>query len=395
MNWTKKIYQGRLALLSAVLLAAAAWGVSASPAQAAPAQAAATVCGTGDHGLLQKLQAERAASGASPLSFSDVQFLSADTGRAAGNGFMIGTSDGGCHFQEIYEGQWNFKQIDFPDNVHGWALATVKDTAASYLIATTDGGSTWKRMTDTANVFDSIDFKDSKQGFGYSLTSTYYTKDGGRTWRLIPTPANTRGAEFTSASSGYAVVVAPGAGYRIMKTSDGGATWSLSLKSAFAYPESGRVYANGDQVYALLYGGSGMSQTSYSLYASSSKGRSWSRVIAQDTAGGGPAPGTGAAQLTTGPASGKPGNMQLAGNSAAFLFGFSPAGEKVAVGRTYNGGKKWTNLPAIAGYDGLISFTGVKEGWMAVRGQHASSLYSTGDGGATWKLKFAFKGTEQ
>ncbi|MNC54419.1 hypothetical protein D3C75_1039010 [compost metagenome] len=87
--------------------------------------------------------------------------------------------------------------------------------------------------------------------------------------------------------------------------------------------------------------------------------------------------------------------MQLAGNSAAFLFGFSPAGEKVAVGRTYNGGKKWTNLPAIAGYDGLISFTGVKEGWMAVRGQHASSLYSTGDGGATWKLKFAFKGTEQ
>ncbi|MNY66945.1 hypothetical protein D3C86_2044460 [compost metagenome] len=87
--------------------------------------------------------------------------------------------------------------------------------------------------------------------------------------------------------------------------------------------------------------------------------------------------------------------MQLVGNSAAFLFGFSPAGEKVAVGRTYNGGKKWTNLPAIPGYDGLISFTGFAEGWMAVRGQDASSLYSTGDGGATWKLKFAFEETGQ
>ncbi|WP_025703880.1 hypothetical protein, partial [Paenibacillus graminis] len=198
MNWTKKIYQGRLALLSAVLLAASAWGVSASSVHAAPSQAA-TVCGTGDHGLLRKLQAEHAAPGASPLSFSDVQFLSADTGRAAGNGFMIGTSDGGCHFQEIYKGQWSFKQIDFPDNVHGWALASVKDTAAAYLIATADGGSTWQRLTDKANAFDRIDFKDSKHGFGYSLSSTYYTKDGGRTWRLIPTPANTRGAEFTSA----------------------------------------------------------------------------------------------------------------------------------------------------------------------------------------------------
>ncbi|MNI74681.1 hypothetical protein D3C73_1307840 [compost metagenome] len=87
--------------------------------------------------------------------------------------------------------------------------------------------------------------------------------------------------------------------------------------------------------------------------------------------------------------------MQLAGNSTAFLVGYSPAGEQVAVGRTNNGGKQWTTLPAIAGYEGIISFPGSKTGWMAVRGQNTSSLYATEDGGATWKLKFAFKGTEQ
>ncbi|OKP75280.1 hypothetical protein A3842_20215 [Paenibacillus sp. P3E] len=395
MNWNKMLHQGKLTLLSAVLVAVSAWGMHASPSQAASAATAVPACGTGDHGLLKELQARHAASEETPLSFSDLQFLSADTGRAAGSGFMIGTSDGGCHFQEIYQGQWNFRQIDFPNNVQGWALASVKDTAATYLIATTNGGSTWTRIGNTATDFERIDFKDSKRGFGYSRNATSYTTDGGRTWSLIRTPANTRSAEFTSRDKGYALVIAPGAGYRVMKTSNGGSTWSLSLQSAFAYPESGRIYASGDQVYALLYGGTGMSQTSYSLYASSNKGGSWKRVIAQDSAGGGPAPGSGAAQLRSGPASGKPGNMQLIGSSAAFLVGFSPAGEKVAVGRSYKGGKAWTNLPAIPGYEGMISFTGLKEGWMAVRGQNTSSLYSTGDGGSTWKLKFVFKGTGQ
>ncbi|CAH1226198.1 Ycf48-like protein [Paenibacillus auburnensis] len=390
MNWTKNIRLRVLTLLSCGLLAASVWGTGA-PAQAA----AAPACGSGDHGLLQQLQAKHSAAEETPLSFTDIQFLSGDTGRAVGNGFMIGTSDGGCHFQKIYEGQWNFRQITFPDNVHGWALASVKEGTDAYLIATADGGSTWKRISETAVGFERIAFTDSKHGFGYVRAFTYYTEDGGLSWSQIKTPANTRGAEFSSRSNGWAVVVAPGEGYRIMKTTDGGASWKLSLKSAFAYPEYGRVYAKGDQVYALLYGGTGMSQTSYSLYASSNQGKKWSRVIAEDTAGGGPAPGSGTALLKKGPASGKPGNMQLVGNSTAFLVGYSPAGEKVAVGRTFTGGKQWANLSPIAGFDGIISFPGSKDGWMAVRGQNTSSLYATKDGGATWKVKFTFKGTGQ
>ncbi|WP_310830913.1 hypothetical protein [Paenibacillus pedocola] len=390
MNWTLNIRLRVLTLLSCGLLAASVWG-TAAPAQAA----AAPACGSGDHGLLQQLQAKHSAAEETPLSFTDIQFLSGDTGRAAGSGFMIGTSDGGCHFQKIYEGQWNFRQISFPDNVHGWALASVKEGTDAYLIATADGGSTWKRISETAVGFERIAFTDSKHGFGYVRAFTYYTEDGGLSWSQIKTPANTRGAEFSSRSNGWAVVVAPGEGYRIMKTTDGGASWKLSLKSAFAYPEYGRVYAKGDQVYAFLYGGTGMSQTSYSLYASSNQGGKWNRVIAEDTAGGGPAPGSGTALLKKGPASGKPGNMQLVGNSTAFLVGYSPAGEKVAVGRTFTGGRQWANLPPIAGFDGIISFPDSKDGWMAVRGQNSSSLYATKDGGATWKVKFTFKGTEQ
>lgn len=383
MNYISKIYQSALLFLAAAVLSLAVGGATPATAQSA----AAPACGTGDHGLMQDLQ-----TGDSPLVFSDIQFLNETTGRAAGNGFLIGTSDSGCHFQKIYQGQWSFKQIDFPDNVHGWGLASVQEGQAVYLIGTTDGGSHWKRISQGAVTFETIDFTDSKNGFGYNRTSTYHTADGGVSWTRVPTPANTRGAYFSNQSKGWAVVVAPGAGYRVMKTTNGGKTWSLSLKAAFADPEFGQIYAKGDQVWAVLYGGSGMSQTSYSLYGSSNNGSSWRRVIAEDTAGGGPAPGSGPAQFAFGPASGKPGNMQLVGSKTAFLLGFSPAAEKVAVGRSYDGGRTWSNLRSLPGFDGRISFTSDSSGWLALRKLNSSEIYSTTDGGSTWKLKLSFIG---
>ncbi|AHV95043.1 WD40/YVTN/BNR-like repeat-containing protein [Paenibacillus sabinae] len=385
MIWTKKLRNNALLLFSAVLLALTGWSADIPRAGAAQAP----VCGTGDHGLLQELQQKHAKADESPLAFSDIQFLGAKTGRGAGNGFMIGTSDGGCTFQTIYEGQWSFRKIDFPDNVYGWALASVQDGQSGYLIRTTDGGSHWKRLSNGPVTFTKIDFLDRQHGFAYDRAFAYYTADGGGSWSKIPTPANTRGAVFTSRSSGWVVTVAPGEGYRIRRTSDGGKSWSLQLKSAFSYPEFGDIYAKGSQVWAVLYGGTGMSQTSYSLYASPDGGGSWRRVIAQSTAGGGPAPGSGGNPLPKGPVSGKPGNMQLAGGGA-FLLGYSPAGEQVGVGRSYTGGRQWTNLPGIPGFDGVISFAGAKEGWLAVRGPEQSSLYATQDGGVTWKQKFSF-----
>ncbi|WNS42139.1 hypothetical protein [Paenibacillus sp. MMS20-IR301] len=390
MKWTIAIKRTALIILSAGILAVSGTGI---PGTETGSAAAAPACGSGDHGLLRELQAKHSGADTAPLGFTDIQFLSASTGRAAGDGFLIGTSDGGCHFQKIYEGQWSFRQIDFINNVQGRALAGLQDTFGTYLISTADGGSTWKKVSEQPMDFERIHFTDSTHGFGYSQKSAYYTADGGRSWSQIPTPVNTQGAEFTSRTKGWAVVVQEGTGYQVMNTADGGLTWKTSLKAAAAYPVGGRIYAQGSQVYALLYGDSGMSQTSYSLYASS--GGSWKRIIAMDTAGGGPAPGSGAAQLTTGPAGGKPGNMQLIGNSTAYLLGYSPAGEKVAVGRSYNGGKKWTNQPAVAGYDGIISFPDAKRGWMAVRGPGQSALLATEDGGATWKQKFAFKPTGQ
>ncbi|WP_060859290.1 WD40/YVTN/BNR-like repeat-containing protein [Paenibacillus riograndensis] len=391
MIYTRKLQQRALTILSAGLLAFAGWGTAVSPAQAAAPAAPASSCSTGDHGILQDLQKQQTAKGADPLTFATVDFLNADTGRAAGNGFVIGTSDGGCHFQEIYQGQWSFQQIEFPDNVHGWALASVKGGQVKYLIRTTDGGSTWKRLSQSPVTFERIEFVDGTTGFGYNRASAYYTKDGGSTWTRIPTPANTRGADFTTRSSGWAVVVAQGSGYRIMRTTDGGASWKQLKTVAYPNPQYAQIYANASQVYTVLYGGSGMSQTSYSLYGSSDAGRSWTRIIAQATAGGGPAPGSGPAKQEKGPASGSPGNMQVVGKTTAFLVGYQPAAQMVGTGITKNNGRAWSNSKTVLGFEGVISFTDPNQGWLAVRNMNSSTLYATKDGGASWKAKFAFE----
>lgn len=178
MKWTKRIHKTTITALSATLIMVSGWSAPVTSVHAAATPAPAT-CGTGDHGLLQALQNKHSGDVSTPLSFSDVQFLNGNTGRAAGNGFMIGTSDGGCHFQEIYQGQWSFKQFDFPDNVHGFALASVKEGQAQYLIGTSNGGSEWKRLSNNAVSFERINFIDSKKGFAYERAATYYTKDGG------------------------------------------------------------------------------------------------------------------------------------------------------------------------------------------------------------------------
>jgi len=351
-----------------------------------------TSCGKGDHGLLQQLQKQHQGEGQSALSFTDIQFLNDRIGRASGNGFIIGTSDAGCHWQEIYTGQWQIAQIDFSDNKNGWALATLPSEQKKHLIQTSDGGAHWKNV-DTAITFDRIDILNDKEGLGYTATSAYKTVDGGKSFAPIPTPVNNRYASFSNMKTGWSIVVIPSGGYTVMKTVDGGKHWSLKLKVAADSNNGGEIYSNGNQVWALLYGEAGMSQVSYSLYGSTDGGSHWNRVIAQDTAGGGPAQGSGKAISQKGPASpgGHPGNMQLIGDRTAFLVGGSPAGEVVSVGRSYNGAQSWTNItPSIEGYDARISFADSKKGWLAVvNSSDKSAVYMTKDGGVSWNVKFS------
>lgn len=394
----KEVYEpmskrkSRFTLITAAAIALSlGWG-GGTPVQRA--DAASAPCSTGDHGLLQQLQKKHAGTAQDPLHITDISFLSETTGRAGGNGFLIGTSNGGCNWQEIYTGQWQFDQIVFPNNVTGWALARTSSETPARLISTKDGGSHWQIVRTANQEFKKLDVLGGKVLVGYTVNGAYKSVNGGTSWVKITTPVNTRASVFTgdSAREGWALTVHPGTGYKLHKTVNGGVSWStvLTIPSQSAF--SGDLYARGSQVWALAYGESGMSQVSYSLYASHDSGAHWNRVIAQSTAGGGPAPGSGAALVKQGPASpgGHPGNMQLIGSNTAYLAGGSPAGGKVGVGRSLNGGRAWSNVPAgLAGFDARISFPSVKTGWLAVTSAYYTAVYVTHDGGVSWNKKFS------
>ncbi|MCM3129088.1 hypothetical protein ACFQ3J_08400 [Paenibacillus provencensis] len=324
-------------------------------------------------------------AGGEDFYISDIQFLNGTTGRAAGNGYMIGTSDAGDHWQNIYTGTWQFTQLDFINNREGYALAKSVSGGPNALLYTDDGGKSLLKIRTGSMYLQRIDFREKDQGFGFSRAYTYYTSDGGSSWSKIATPTNTRYAVFSDPKKGYALTVHPGYGYKLHQTTNGGKDWDVRLSVASESVSGGEIAVNGQEVWVRLNGGAGMSQQSYALYASRNAGQSFYKVISQDTAGAGPAPGNSAGYIDVGPAApaGHPGNLSLV-NGAAYLAGFSPAGEKIGVGSSFDGGKTWTNQPSIEGYGSVISFTNIKSGWMADTSLTHPAIYRTIDGGQHW-----------
>ncbi|WP_338552687.1 hypothetical protein [Paenibacillus sp. KS-LC4] len=327
-------------------------------------------------------------AGDSAYHFSDIQFLNATTGRAAGNGFLIGTSDAGSHWQSIYKGTWQFTQLDFISNTTGWVLAKSASDGPNALLYTTDGGSKFTKLPTGNLQLQRIHFVDKNNGFGYTKAFAYKTKDGGKSWAKIATPANTRYAEFVNDKQGWVLVILPGLGYNLSRTTDGGVTWTTSLHVKADELSGGKIVADGTAVWAQFNGGAGMSQQSYSVYASANNGASWRKVISQSTAGGGSAPGEAKGLVSQGPASpgGHPSDLELVGGTA-ILSAYSPAAQRIGIGRSSNGGQTWFAPSDTVGYANTISFTSTYVGFMADTSLNSPAIYSTVDGGKSWYTK--------
>lgn len=303
---------------------------------------------------------------------------------------MIGTSDAGCHWQKIYTGSYNFMQMQFLNNSIGYALAQTNPQQPNVLLRTANGGTSFKTINTAGQRFERIQFHSISVGFGYTRAFTYKTTDAGQTWSKVATPPNTRYAHFITPDKGWIVVLRSG-GYEVKRTIDGGRTWSDKLSVNSAAVVGGAVYGtDSSDIWVLLYGGSGMSQTSYSLYHTKDAGSHWKQIISKATAGGGPAPGKATDKLP-GP-QGRPTDMQVIGSQAAFLAAGSGALDHISLGRSLNDGATWSNLKAVPGYEAKLSFTSAKNGWIAVTSVSEPSIYATTDSGKTWTKKITLPG---
>ncbi|HET7658055.1 MAG TPA: YCF48-related protein, partial [Bacillales bacterium] len=263
------------------------------------------------------------------------------------------------------------------------------------LIKSLDGGRHWETAGGVPNdAFLHFVSKDE------AFSANAETFNGGKTWRNLPIPKNTVGnAYFHDQNNGWVVTKGTNT-FHVERTTDAGKTWHIVMTRKTAAPLTGVIIrsAGSDDAWVECIGDSGMSQTSYSLFHTTDGGKNWKTVIANSTAGGGPAPGFSMNDYD-GPhnAGSAPGPLYVVNSKVAFMAGKCPAcNEPNSIGWTKDGGKTWVNGKAkFKGYGPeLLAIANAKQGWWITTNNHdqkTSTMYTTSDGGEHWTKVHVFQ----
>ena len=341
-------------------------------------------------------------SQATPVSFSlyGVSFIDGNIGWAVGNrGTIIKTTDGGATwFAQASGVEEPLFGLSFVNAATGWAVGY-----SGAILKTADGGATWTaQASGTTEDLRGVDFIDSLVGWAVGRGEVLKTVDGGLTWQSTASDRVLLSVEFLSPSTGWAT----GVGETILRTDDGGATWTATRQAAssggtlydlsFANSQEGWAVGSEGTILRAIKGdtwrvqASGTTNTLFGIdFISSSTG--WA-VGASGTvlkasvdkgqggkepraAGGDP---TWTAQSST-----------VAHSLNAVQFVDSGTGWIVGMGGTIlkidDGGATWT--PQTSGV--TVSLYGVHfvdgtTGWVV---GSAGTILMTGDGGANWNAQ--------
>jgi len=171
----------------------------------------------------------------------DVCFVNENEGWAVGSdqsfgypGYIIRTTDGGYTWEMQFGAQpidgWYFHNIDFVDNLYGWAIA-----AADQMKRTTNGGTTWIDITKPFYGSGwAMDFIDRNTGWiaqYYGGGGIYKTSDGGNTWiKMAELPDSALcSMKFLDANRGWMR-----SSNKVYATVDGGNTWTLQMTKPYS-----------------------------------------------------------------------------------------------------------------------------------------------------------------
>ncbi|SDE28821.1 hypothetical protein SAMN02799630_05141 [Paenibacillus sp. UNCCL117] len=323
-----------------------------------------------------------------------VRLADPQKGWVGGNGWIARTDDGGKHWTGQYQGPGLVKQLFALNENDAWAaLADKEESMGPYrLIHTENGGKTWSDAGEVPNA-GFLHFVSKTEAYSGDAKTT----DGGQTWTKLGVPDQLVGEPYFRAEGiGWAVTQSPNE-IQVQRTGDGGQSWQPVWKTSTAVPATGAIIrsAGKEDAWVELIGGSGMSQTSYSVFHTSDGGKQWRTVIANSTAGAGPAPGIPAdqAQGKTNKGS-KPGPLYVVSPEVAFMGGQCPACDKPnTIGWTRDGGKTWTvGKQELTGYGpALLAMADAERGWwLTTDNTDPSVMYTTSDGGQSWTKVYTF-----
>jgi photosystem II stability/assembly factor-like uncharacterized protein len=162
-------------------------------------------------------------------NYTGVQFTSENTAYTITNaGKIFKTEDVGDTWIEQNSGtELPLSDIIFLDDLNGYISGFNGVTNESILLKTIDGGETWISKNFQVQI-RSIFFADNMNGFAFGQ-KLYRTIDGGETWDEIDLgylSYNSVGF-YSDKKTGLLITGIPASGYDVLKTSDGGNSWTI------------------------------------------------------------------------------------------------------------------------------------------------------------------------
>ncbi|MFK4342803.1 photosystem II stability/assembly factor-like uncharacterized protein [Paenibacillus sp. RC253] len=326
-----------------------------------------------------------------------LRLIDGKSGWIGGKGWIARTDAGtsgsaGAAWDVQYQGQGTVQQIFALNGQQAWAVVADSGT----LLATQDGGQRWESTGTVPKQGQAgfLHFVSSKEGF----SGNQYTKDGGQTWSALPVPDHTVGEPYYhDQQNGWAVTQSKEGSFRILHTMNGGQKWTTVLSRTTEAPLNGVIIRSVERgnAWIELVGDTGMNQTSYSLWHTADSGQSWRAVLANATAGGGPAPGISQQDHQVPKNEGAaPGMLYAVNSSTALMGGYcAPCDKPNTIGWTNDGGKTWNNgKQSFDGYGSQqIGMANAKEGWAIFSdSEKAPVMYTTSDGGQHWTQSHVF-----
>jgi hypothetical protein len=321
-----------------------------------------------------------------------VRLADFNTGWVGGKGWIAKTTSGGKNWAVVYQGSGTVQQLFALNHSDVWATLNQGGNSLR-LLHSSDGGHHWTLIGTTPN--QAYLHFTSKS---IALSGNAISQNGGKTWHSLSTPKSMVGdAYFHDVKNGWAVTQSNKVFY-VKRTIDGGKSWKIVMTKKFLSPLNGAMIrsAGTNDAWIELIGGSGMTQTSYSVFHTTDGGKSWKTVIANSTAGGGPAPGF-SLGYNKGPINkgSKPGPLYVVNPQVAFMGGSCQACDKPnSIGWTKNGGKTWVNSKATyKGYgEAYLAISDANHGWwITTENTKPSDMYTTSDGGIHWKQVHIFR----
>ena len=346
-------------------------------------------------------------------------FVTPERGWVVGaDGTIFYTEDGGTTWGNQISGTTRrLSRVLFVDDNTGYIVGGDNDDEKYLVLKTTDGGLTWQDLSfgDAAYGLADVFFTDADNGWVGGNSSTglepviYRTTDGGLTWieQALPDPLATTFATVTGIAfapdgqTGYACVNSLYLQVPLLKTTDGGETWTEIFTSERDYHHlavrdadnvalvATSVLDNGDdRLYVSNDGGA--SFTTFDLpvkaYAGGVSYRNDDIVIVADQSVVARSTSNGTA-LTVTNAVPRLDDIDWQDELNGWITSGYVRGTQPFSMRTTNGGNTWTEVPGAPGGTAIDFLDADPErGWILFPGQQPQ-LWRTTDGGDNWLVK--------